>query len=557
MLNPYQSYPPVALSKPTWKQKFDVWMVNDGQRVIFFGLWVFIQFLIFSLAFVNYWFGDNFSNSRTTFGLTFAVARASALVLHVDTGIVLFPMCRNLISWLRTTPLNKVIPFDKNVAFHKMIGWSILFFTLVHTSAHYVNFYIAANLTDAPHGWFWYAFVTGPGWTGHIMLASLTLLVATAVHRVRRKYFEVFWYTHHLFGVYFGFFSMHGTFCLIKPDRPPYCSSGGSFWKYWIASGLLYLLERIIREVKGRHRTFISKVVLHSSKVVEVQIKKDYIRSKAGQYIFLCCPEVSLYQFHPFTLTSAPEEDYISVHIRVVGNFTREFARRLGCDVDSKKPNSIDPKAGVNRILPRVMIDGPFGSASEDVFNYEVAVLVGAGIGVTPFASVLKSIWYRVNYPMKATRLRKVYFFWICRDKEAFEWFQDLLKAIEEEDIEQFIEIHTYLTGGLKPDEVRNVIINDEEGYQDALTGLRSPTHYGRPNLDHIFNGLCHHHPATDVGVFFCGPKPLGKQLHMYCNKYNQPQDEGTKFYYNKGKKMVLFASIFHGMVCFQVLIEF
>ena len=38
-------------------------------------------------------------------------------------------------------------------------------------------------------------------------------------------------------------------------------------------------------------------------------------------------------------------------------------------------------------------IDGPFGSASEDVFQYEVSVLVGAGIGVTPFASILKSIW--------------------------------------------------------------------------------------------------------------------------------------------------------------------
>ena len=33
----------------------------------------------------------------------------------------------------------------------------------------------------------------------------------------------------------------------------------------------------------------------------------------------------------------------------------------------------------------------------QDVFNYEVGVLVGAGIGITPFASVLKSIWYVVT----------------------------------------------------------------------------------------------------------------------------------------------------------------
>ena len=97
----------------------------------------------------------------------------------------------------------------------------------------------------------------------------------------------------------------------------------------------------------------------------------------------------------------------------------------------------------MRRILPRIYIDGPFGSASEDVFKYEVAVLVGAGIGVTPFASILKSVWYRMNYPKERTRLRKVYFFWVCRDFGAFEWFRSLLMAIEAQDMDNHIEIHT------------------------------------------------------------------------------------------------------------------
>jgi NADPH oxidase 1 len=40
--------------------------------------------------------------------------------------------------------------------------------------------------------------------------------------------------------------------------------------------------------------------------------------------------------------------------------------------------------------LPLVRIDGPYGGPTEDVFNVEVAVLIGTGIGVTPFASILK-----------------------------------------------------------------------------------------------------------------------------------------------------------------------
>ena len=45
------------------------------------------------------------------------------------------------------------------------------------------------------------------------------------------------------------------------------------------------------------------------------------------------------------------------------------------------------------RLCFSVAVDGPFGTASEDIFTYEVDVLVAAGIGVTPFASVLKDTW--------------------------------------------------------------------------------------------------------------------------------------------------------------------
>ena len=219
--------------------------------------------------------------------------------------------------------------------------------------------------------------------------------------------------------------------------------------------GFAYLLERVLREIRGRHTTYVTKVIQHPSSVCEIQIHKEKTKMRAGQYIFLCCPEVSIWQYHPFTLTSAPEEDYISVHVRAVGNFTKALAKSLGCDFDNKaQPQraakkrrtevySIMPGA-VSRVLPRVYIDGPFGSASEDVFKFETAVLVGAGIGVTPFASILKSIWYRMSKgDHQGTRLKKVYFFWVCRDFGSLEWFQQLLLSVEQQDTNQVIEIHT------------------------------------------------------------------------------------------------------------------
>jgi NADPH oxidase len=49
----------------------------------------------------------------------------------------------------------------------------------------------------------------------------------------------------------------------------------GVFWKYWLLGGAIYIGERVLREVRARHRTYISKVIQHPSKVVEIQIRKE------------------------------------------------------------------------------------------------------------------------------------------------------------------------------------------------------------------------------------------------------------------------------------------
>ncbi|KAM6501260.1 Ferric reductase NAD binding domain containing protein [Amanita muscaria] len=486
----------------TWRHKFAVWTNNEGGRQMFFGVWILLHVLVLVFGFVNYQLKDNYDNARSTFGVTFAIARAAALMLHVDVIFILFPVCRNFISLLRQTPLNTIIPFDKNVTFHKAVAWSIVVGTVIHIAAHMVNFarlamsdpsavtpgqkviaFLAANFT------------TGPGATGWFMTFLLTIIVFFSTGKKRRAHFERFWYSHHLFIFFFIAWQLHGMWCMIKPDRPPFCS--------WNQIGVFW---------------------------------------------------VSYFQWHPFTLTSAPEEDYISVHIRVVGDFTRALAKAVGCDFDSKgrrgKGEKGEKNADVNgtrvvggsdnplnRTLPRMMVDGPFGSASEDFLNYETVLLVGSGIGVTPFASILKSIWYRMNNfgtDSKRTRLSKVYFTWVIRDFGSAEWFHSLLHAIEEQDTQNRIEINIYFTAKIKDDDVTNIIVQDVGADKDAITSLRAPTHFGRPNWDRVFSSIADKHPETDVGVFFCGLPALSKQLHTMCNKCST--FNGTRFFYGKGE---------------------
>lgn len=108
--------------------------------------------------------------------------------------------------------------------------------------------------------------------------------------------------------------------------------------------------------------------------------------------------------------------------------------------------------------------------------------------------------------------------------------------TLEEENLENFLEIHSYLTAKLKEDEVKNIYINDGtlKGGKCAITGLKAGTHFGRPNWDQVFRGIRDAHPGVDVGVFFCGPKALSEILHKNCNKYTDSDGTGTRFFYGK-----------------------
>ncbi|KAG8680411.1 hypothetical protein FRC08_016314, partial [Ceratobasidium sp. 394] len=108
------SPPPVAAKAVgmmgAWRERWDRWMVNDGGRQLFFGVYVLLHLLVFGLGFIHYDLKDNSEGARALFGITFPIARTAALVLHVDAAFILLPVCRNFISLLRVSPLGDIIP---------------------------------------------------------------------------------------------------------------------------------------------------------------------------------------------------------------------------------------------------------------------------------------------------------------------------------------------------------------------------------------------------------------------------------------------------------------
>jgi len=387
------------------------------------------------------------------------------------------------------------------------------------------------------------------------MLLIMVLMYMMAHNKIRKQAFEVFWYTHHLaFFFMLGLYT-HATGCFVRdsaepdliPTFPFYSTRhciGYLSWRFTIWPGIIYFGERVWREIRARRATRLSKVLIHPSGAMELRIIKPSFKYTAGQWLFIQVPELSSFQWHPFTITSAPEDPYVSVHIRQVGDFTNALGERLGTGPSvvaamtkaaakgmEKEGNlsrgdfvEIDP-ATMSMTLPQVRIDGPYGAPAEDVFRSEVAVLIGAGIGVTPFASILKHIWYRQKKGTLGS-LRRVEFFWVCRDSPSFGWFQSLLQEVESAQADpNFLRINIYLTQKINEDMLWNIAVNDAGAEYDPLTLLRSRTMFGRPDWTSIYSRVKsaieggQYLPGvsaqlkTKVATYFCGPSVLAKAI--------------------------------------------
>eukprot|EP00030_Apusomonadida_sp_AF-17_P000577 a175108_334.p1 GENE.a175108_334~~a175108_334.p1 ORF type:complete len:539 (+),score=228.10 a175108_334:40-1617(+) len=502
----------------TFGEKMKAYMVNEGQRTLWLILYLIANFVVFFVTYARY------KNKPVykTLGEGVTVARGAAAMLNLNCALLLLPVSRNLMTGLRRTFLHALIPLDDNIEFHKFCAWTIALSTSFHGCAHYFNYWTLGRLikdeTSAS-----IAFGSIAGVSGHIIVFCMVIMYTTALERVRRQTFELFWYTHHLFIVFFGALTIHGSRSVLQPNQ---------FWAWFILPGFIYCLERATRVYRGNIETQIVRIVQHPSNVLELQLAKGGFQYKSGAYLFINCPMVAKYEYHPFTITSAPAEEIVSIHMRVVGDWTGKLASLLGVSWDRSGAPIYNPEASSGESL-RFRLDGPFGAASEDVFNFEVSILVGCGIGVTPFASILKNLWFRVQ-DVQNMRLRKVYFVWIARDKSTFEWFSDIIAALEQENLGDFLDVRVYLTAKLDINEVREIMYVEEGGGQDAITGLRSPTFYGRPRFDALYDEVRRAFPGIKVGVFLCGPKVVADNLRYLANQFNEPGPNATKFIFQK-----------------------
>lgn len=146
------------------------------------------------------------------------------------------------------------------------------------------------------------------------------------------------------------------------------------FMPAWAAVGIiLWIWHKIIKPfVLRSKRSEVTAVNLLNENVVEISFSRTSIKNyKPGQFVFIRFPGSNAGRDeHPFTLSSAPDEDNCKITAKALGNFSQKLK-----DLSVGNPT---------------VVDGPYGIFTLDRSSNPVVFIAG-GIGITPFYSMLKA----------------------------------------------------------------------------------------------------------------------------------------------------------------------
>ncbi|CAL5001784.1 unnamed protein product [Urochloa decumbens] len=547
-------------------------------------LWVAAMAALFAWRFTQY----RRSAAFEVMGYCLPTAKGAAETLKLNMALVLLPACRNTLTWLRSTWARFFVPFDDAIAFHKIIATAIAVGICLHAGNHLAcdfprliasgptEYRLVARYFGAEKPTYRALLAGAEGVTGIVMVTLMAVSFTLATRpfrnrqeiaannkgagagRRRRRFFSLghlagfnaFWYSHHLLIVVYLLLLVHGWFMFLV-DRWYQRTT----WMYISVPLVLYVGERTLRAFRSKaYAVKILKVCLLPGNVLTITMSKPYgFRYRSGQYIFLQCPTISPFEWHPFSITSAPGDDYISVHIQTRGDWTQELKRIF---VDNYFTPCVPRPAAFGELgtteqksPPRLLVDGPYGAPAQDFRNYDVLLLVGLGIGATPFISILRDLLNNIkladelmDLAMETTRSedsansfsastasssnkRRSYrtscahFYWVTREPGSFEWFKGVMNEVAEMDKKGVIELHNYLTSVYEERDARTTLLsmvqalNHAKHGVDIVSGTRVRTHFARPNWKEVFARIASKHPNSTIGVFYCGRPTLAKEL--------------------------------------------
>ncbi len=341
--------------------------------------------------------------------------RAGMIAIAMTPWIVATAMKANLVSIVTG------ISHERLAVFHRWGGYLCLFLSLVHA----IPFYVQPVWDDGGMQIFSKLFPPGSGiiyGSGIACLVPLCWLCVASLPFLRNLSYELFAVLHTPVAmIYVGVLFWH-------------CKNFLTSWDYLIATVVIWGLCYIIRFFNlnwmkpWRNAWLIgdeAAVTLMAENCVKVTIPTQ-MTWRPGQFVYLRMPGISVFENHPFTISSLCSEDFPSEYgeqyrdctlvFRPFGGFTRKVLETA----IEKGPFK----------TYRAYLDGPYGGMQRELAAFDTVVLLAGGSGITAIVSQLLNLIKRMRDGKAVTKNIQVV--WALKRLEAMDWFREELRICRE-----------------------------------------------------------------------------------------------------------------------------
>jgi predicted ferric reductase len=279
---------------------------------------------------------------------------------------------------------------DRAVRFHRIVGPSAIVLLVVHVI--FLALDALSNGTSIGNLFipFW-----SPSARSIDILAGYLLLLLGGLAYDHRMSYERWLFVHRFLGPLFLAGTAHaamepGTIADFEPLRTwivILLLAGGAAWLYRVL-----LFDRL----GPRYHYRLETATLRGDNIIDLVMRPVDRRMmyEPGTFVFLRVPDLAEHEkeLHPFSVTSSPVDRDLRLSIRMIGDFTRRL---------------VSIEAG-----KQIEVYGPFGGFTPHRFaRFRRLVLIGAGIGITPFLGILA-------FEISNRDFRRIWLYYVVRNNE-------------------------------------------------------------------------------------------------------------------------------------------
>ncbi|KAL6056740.1 FAD-binding FR-type domain-containing protein [Balamuthia mandrillaris] len=445
----------------------------------------------------------------------------------VTLALLVLPVAKNSILYFLFG-----LPFERGIKYHR---WLSLFF-MVPVTLHGV----------LARGMHVDVFEYSMNLTGFIAWLAYCFILITSFELLRRSCFELFFYCHFAFVVFCVFVALHDICTLVA----------------MIPGLLMYAVDvlfRLARYFTSRSTRTLSITTFandnNNNSTVRLEMKKKF-NFNAGQWVLVNIPSISWHQWHPFSISSAPQQPTMTLHIKDSGGWTHRLVERLKQQQEEEDDEENKGNKQKQQLL-RLKVDGPWGKTAISYSRYKTVAIFAAGAGVTPMISILKDIYARQFYlhqlrassssstsssssssssscsssssssssssprrsssraSLKKCKVERVYFVWVVPSVETLEWFREELLHMWNHPLPNLqVKLRLFVTAPPAPSSLSDAAMSGE------WKGL--PYSLGRPNIGEECKGMCRESQGRTkrVGVMVCGPSFFDSEVRWNCVRH-------------------------------------